>query len=236
MNPNLTETYLAEESRLRVVTDYLRHEAGKRSGRLYETPLEDVAQQTSARHADSLKRLRDSLSSCPPDDARTSAAKLVEAAPLDERWILFHAVSYGCLNKELANCVGHPDFYWGLEKRSLRETVFESPVGPLRSLGHRHPSFPEAVVSLREVGDCDRDVHTFGDPLIGRPDGQDGILIHDGNGRLLSHAYLVRDGSMPDAQLIDVWVGRRRERRDSDAAADAMRASLFAKRTRATAQ
>lgn len=206
MNAKVSESYLAEGARLLVVADYLRHEAAKRDGKLYGKMLDEVSCQTSERHATALASMRASLAT------GSSVEELLAATAIEERWVLFHAVSWGCLAKELANCVGDPGFSWLLEKRPLREIVFESPVGPLRNMSVHRPTFLDAVDFLRGVNGDDNDRHELVDPLIGRTEGSS-VVIHDGNGRLLSYAYAVRDGRLSDSASIDIWVGQTRAKR-----------------------
>lgn len=214
MVTQLSETYLAEPARLRLVADYLRHEACKLHGNLYTAERESVIRKTSEWHAALLDCLRERLSGLSSvEEKRSETVRFLESIAIDERWALFHAVSWGCLTKKLENCVGHPSFRWAREQWRLCEMEFESTkdLGPLHAwTGTNLPSFCEAVDFLRPRGSSDQKPHSLDDPLIGRQHGQR-IRIHDGNGRLLSYAYAALAGRIPESKLIDIWVGYSRE-------------------------
>lgn len=216
-------SYLAEAPRLHVLAAYLRHETGKHNGLLYIAPVEVVASRTSEGHATALTRMRQLLS------AGRSIDEQLAAMTIDERWVVFHAVSSGCLLKELENCVAHPSFSWHLEKRQLREMILQSRVGPLAGSGEGPAPFLEAVSLLGDLGG-DEVPHALGDPLIGRETAH-GVLVHDGNGRLLSRAYAVRDGQLSHRATIEVWVARGRPVQAADQTAyDMARRTLFVTR------
>lgn len=189
---------------MQVVTSYLKHESGKFGGRLYGAPLADIDAWCSPRHTNAVVRFREVLAS------NHDVGAVIRSLPLEERWLLFHAVSFGCLRKELANAIGYPGLGWALEDVRLADLKFETPVGPLCEIGVATPTLSEAVRHLGTDGGSDRDPHASTDPLIGRQVGSS-VRIHDGNGRLLSHAYAVRDGLASLSTTVAVWVGRSRE-------------------------
>lgn len=219
MTTQLSETYLAELVRLQLAADYLRHEAGKVHGKLYAAERESVLRKTSEWHVAQLDRLRETLSRLSSvEEKRSGTVRFLQSMALDERWALFHAVSWGCLTKKLVNCVGHPSFRWAREQRLLYEMEFESTrdLGPLHEwTGTNPPAFCEAVEFLRPRGKSDQKPHSLIDPLIGRQYGPR-IRIHDGNGRLLSCVYAVLEGRITESQSIDVWVGYSRELQPDD--------------------
>lgn len=229
MMDNVFESYLADPQRLAAAADYLRHEAGKTGGRLYRTPADDIADRTSPRHRAVVERLREALAGCTAAlTAKERASAFWTALPIEERWLLLHAVSFGCLEKRLENCVGHPGYGWALEAHPLSEMLFESDIGPLHGLRGDDLRFATVVVRLRVVGGEDRDPHVLEDPLIGRVF-NGAVQVHDGNGRLLSSAYRVRDGSLPMSHHVPVWVGRPRSLQPLDAhVRTAVSATLFA--------
>jgi hypothetical protein len=83
---------------------------------------------------------------------------------------------------------------------------FESKIGPLEQLQGDHPSLLEVVEFLRLTESSDGALRDLRDPLIGRPYAQR-TRIHDGNGRLLSCAYAIRDGQILVSEPLIVWVG-----------------------------
>jgi len=201
------DSYLAESTRLEVVTDFLTHEVSKLDSPIYKAPLEVVSGRTSQSHSELLAVLRSAYT--PPIQGEQIRAFLGKL-PLSERWKLFHAVSCGGLEKDLFNCVGCPAFKWARESVPLHRTCFETKVGALQDFKEKHPTFAQAVDFLKTSNAEDQTPHVFQDPLIGRAK-EDLVLIHDGNGRLLSYAFARIRGDIPEDHHVEIWVGRDRQ-------------------------
>jgi hypothetical protein len=206
MDGELEGTYLADEQRLDVVESYLSHEASKRGGRMYCEPLDLVRQRTSPRHVDLLVAVRHAL------EGEQAVEDILHTLNRRERWALFHVVSCGCLDKELENVVGHPERLWRREAIRACDLHLDTRVGPLRYAdGEGALPFPAAVELLRRLGGREAKPHRRLDSLIGRKDDDEPVRIHDGNGRLVTLAYAVRDNQLPDTTEVDVWVGYRKD-------------------------
>jgi hypothetical protein len=111
-----------------------------------------------------------------------------------------------------------PSLAWDLEQHPLGQLIFDSPLVPLKGMGHPPFTVPEVVQFLeRQAHHEDEKPHPAGDPLIGRAK-DSSVLIHDGNGRLLSCAYAIRDGKRTFDSEVAVWVGRSRVPTEHDRA------------------
>lgn len=199
------QSYLGEDARLQVLGAFLEHEAAKADSPIYSTSLAVVADRTSESHSGVLAVLRKQLTA--PHDI----GPLLEALSLADRWKLFHAVSCGGLPKCLFNCVGHPERAWVLEPVPLNHLQFESPVGALQAMGEARPTFGQAVDFLQQSDAIDQEPHTTQDPLIGRNLDHDSVLVHDGNGRLLSLAFSCTRAEIDDDHQIPMWVGHLKQ-------------------------
>jgi hypothetical protein len=209
------DSYLAESARLEVVTDFLAHEVSKLDSPIYTTSLVEVSGRTSQSHSELLAALRSAYT--PPIQGEQLRAFLGNLS-LSERWKLFHAVSCGGLVKDLFNSVGHPAFEWTRESVLLHRTRFETKVGALHGFEEEHPTFAQAVDFLKTSNAEDQNPHALQDPLVGRAEG-DFVLIHDGNGRLLSYAFACIREDIPEDHHVEIWVGRDREPAAAECAA-----------------
>src|SRR3989344_1428836 len=128
------DTYLEEASRLIVVESYLLHEHKKLSSLSLEEQAEKINGAWNRLGNIGLAYLEDYIRVATPEE-------LFRSLDLETKWKLFHAVSYGCYNKELWNCVGIPDLSWGYREISLNECILESPIGWAKNISDGHLPF-----------------------------------------------------------------------------------------------
>ena len=184
----LADTYLSEAIRLRIINGYLLHEHRKLKMLNSRTHKKIIKYATDRLFKSGLAHVKGYL-------AAENPREYADSLDLKQKWVLFHNVSYGLFFKELWLCVGHPKFDWSYEEKlPLNICVIETKVGGWESILQKHPTFAEAWYYAERHKDdvkkmveqeyifsgngCDRS------PIIGYKT-RAGILVHDGNGRVL---------------------------------------------------
>lgn len=190
--PMYKNTYLEEASRLMVVESYLLHEHKK----LFSSDLKGQAEKIN----EARNRLGNIELTYLENYIRVATPQeLLSSFDIDTKWKLFHAVSYGCFDKELWNCVGIPELSWGYREISLNECILESTVGWAKNISDGYLPFNTLLGYAKNNLDLIKNQDKYDtlskhdrskDPIIGR-ETKEGILIHDGNGRLVKIAYSV---------------------------------------------
>lgn len=210
---NLDGTYLSDKDRLAVARAYISHELKKVDPADVEKMAGKIAKRTTAEHA----AIFHCVVKCEHSDI------LLRNAPCLDLWSLLHAISYGGLEKELHNCVGHPDFTWDLRKVCLDLLLLETRVGILCDAGCSSPLVFQAALdhirsqdkiiieqSLQKY-DGDSKQNRTKDPLIGRLCKDGRVLVHDGNGRIARIcALMALDRDAP--REVSIWVGTEGKR------------------------
>lgn len=208
---NWEKTYLAERPRRQLAIDYILHEAKKLNSEIFVDAGNKIEKATSIEH----RAAFEAFSKCNREEVITFVSEL----STEDLWRLFHALSYGVIEKELYNCVCEPSFSWEKEELLPSRLVFETKLECLRELQEEHPSLTSALGFVRNldqsrINNCidkyqkhSKDDRSK-DVLIGRRQSDNQVLIHDGNGRLLLFCCLIALNMRSDKEAIDVWVGR----------------------------
>jgi len=211
---NLDGTYLSEKSRLEVARAYISHELKKVDLAAVEKTAEIIANRTTAKHA---AIFRDMWPRLARKDGRPDT--LLLDTPCLDLWYLFHAISCGRREKELYNCVGHPNFTWYLQPVCRDRIDLETKVGILKCAGGNISPMPfqTALDYARTLDKCilEQSLKCYdsaseqdrtSDPLIGRLLGNHRVLVHDGNGRVTFICALVALGQDAPRE-VRIWVG-----------------------------
>lgn len=211
---NYENTYLNESNRLALLRDYVLHEAKKY--RIFQNgSADEVENNTSMKHRVIFEKF-----CLTAKRGRDEAAVFIDKLSIEDRWHLFHAISCGVFRKDLFNCVGWPELQWDLENYAGTDLICETRVGFTRHFGSGCVTGSNLIeIAKRQTRqtliddnakyDADGFNFRLEDPLIGRHT-QAGVLIHDGNGRLLRWACAVALGDGDRRQTFRVWVGSPR--------------------------
>ena len=235
---NIGGTYLSGRKRCQLLVDFVLHEAAKFNSRLYEDTEALVRRNTSNRHSNVFVRF---LSAIQQENSR--AMHELMRLNLSERWVLFHAISYGVMEKDLWNSVGWNGLSWEKANFAADLMVFETKVGVLHALRATHPPFAQVLKYVRSlvpvksrddiIGryECDGPISRANDPIICRRVTRSRLLVHDGSGRLLRHCYLIAIGERNIDDVFPTWVGTPREcNANDDRVYSSAQQSLFVKR------
>jgi hypothetical protein len=192
LNTSTDKSYLNDETRIKLINDYLLHEYKKLSFQSTvdkQKNLETLMKNQGTKEKDILSTFINS----------STPKKIIETLSIEELWLLFHSVSHCLYKKDLWNCVGLPEFVWEFVRINIRDCVLETPVGWAQPIFPRNIPFTTLLtyakshiemIQGRDNYDKYSQVDRSIDPIIGRVI-KEGIFIHDGNGRLVKIAYCI---------------------------------------------
>jgi hypothetical protein len=211
-------SYLDEPERRDVATSFVLHELKKfknASSEDVESAADEIERRTGWQWRTVFERAA--------GDARYRQDVIDRLGNRDLFWQLFHALSCGWMRKALWNCVAHPAFRWSRESVDPKCCAMDSPfqwlsqirtddqpVAVSAALDHAAELVASGVdedlrKTLRDLADTStapRDT----DPIIGRREKDNRILVHDGNRRLQLWILKVAFSETHNKTL-DTWVG-----------------------------
>lgn len=215
---NFETSYLGSSERVELIEDYILHEVRKLDTRYYARAEIKIRDRISDQHAETFKAFQNQVGT----DVET-ARKALTTYTLAQKWMLFHAFSYGALYKKLFTCVGWNELSWQKVFLPCSALQFETRTNFLHEIDIQQPLFTDALNyaqqkyarsgddgflknQTREYANAG-EMERLHDPIICRKEGSH-YVIHDGTGRMLTLCVnIVLNQVKPDTEIA-AWAGK----------------------------
>jgi len=209
-------SYLQEKERINLIEDFILHETKKFGSNIYDGNNIKIEERIGNDHAEIFLKFRKNINS----DIEKAVEEL-KTYNLAHKWMLFHSISYGILNKELWNCVGWNELSWKKVLLTCFDFRFESKRGLLNEIGTDKPFFRAALEHAQTKPDTflreqisnyakDGPIERLSDPIICRKENKY-YLIHDGTGRMIIYCCKIALKEIENSTEIISWMGEKRK-------------------------